>query len=138
MAESHALYDIAGDTPPQTAALYRLLIAILLRVYRPAADDFAVWQEMWRSLTWDMDRINAYLDEWRHRFDLFATGRRFYQSDSDDSRVAPNNHQPQIWQQVSVIILCLTMTTTQGDRRYLRQEAARDLITVQAFGFGWR
>lgn len=69
LAESHSLYDIAGDTPPQTAALYRLLIAILLRVYQPTAGNFALWREMWRSEAWDMGRINAYLDAWRHRFD---------------------------------------------------------------------
>lgn len=136
LAESHTLYDIAGDTPLQTAALYRLLIAILLRVYRPAADDFAVWQEMWRSLTWDMDRINAYLDEWRHRFDLFATERRFYQSDSDDSRAV---RKSAISLKYGTGFRHNPLFDHDNDARGLAlsaHEAARDLLTVQAFGFG--
>lgn len=135
-AESHALYDIVGDTPLQTAALYRLLIAILLRVYQPNAADFNTWQQMWRNPTWDMARINAYLDEWQHRFELFAAERPFYQSDSDDSRVRPKPitsikygngflHNPLFDHDNEEYGLSLTPA-----------EAARNLITVQTFGLG--
>lgn len=135
-AEAHNLYDVAGDTPLQTAALYRLLIAILLRVYQPTAPDFETWQGMWRSPTWDIDRLNAYLDNWRHRFDLFDKERPFYQSDSDDSRVRPKPitsikygngflHNPLFDHDNEAVEQPLTAA-----------EAARNLITVQTFGLG--
>ncbi len=134
--EAHNLYDIAGDTPLQTAALYRLLIAILLRVYQPTAPDFEIWQEMWRSPTWDMDRLNAYLDKWRHRFDLFDKEWPFYQSGSDDSRVRPKPitsikygngflHNPLFDHDNEAVEQPLTAAA-----------AARNLITVQTFGLG--
>lgn len=134
LAQSHTLYDIAGDTPLQTAALYRLLIAILLRVYRPTAADFGVWREMWRSPTWDMARINAYLDEQKPKFDLFDGERPFYQSDSDDKRAVRKSavplkygtgfrHNPLFDHDNDVRGLALTPP-----------EAARNLLAVQAFG----
>lgn len=136
LAQSHTLYDIAGDTPLQTAALYRLLIAILLRVYQPTATDFMIWQEMWRNPTWDMARINAYLDEQKPKFDLFDEKRPFYQSDSNDSRVRPKPitsikygngflHNPLFDHENEEAGLSLTAA-----------QAGRNLITVQTFGLG--
>ncbi len=135
LAESHTLYDIAGDTPLQTAALYRLLIAIVLRVYQPTADDIEMWREMWRN-PWDMARINAYLDEQKPKFDLFDQERPFYQSDSDDSRVRPKPitsikygngflHNPLFDHDNEVI-----------ENPLMAAEAARNLIAVQTFGLG--
>lgn len=136
LAQSHTLYDIAADTPLQTAALYRLLIAILLRVYQPTAANFDLWQTMWQSQTWDMELINAYLDEQKPHFDLFAQERPFYQSDSDDSRVRPKPmtsikygngflHNPLFDHDNEEISQALTPA-----------QAARNLITVQTFGLG--
>ena len=136
LAQAHTLYDIAGDTPLQTAALYRLLITILLRVYQPTPTNFEIWQAMWRSPTWDMERINAYLNEWHHHFDLFDKERPFYQSDSDDSRVRPKPitsikygngflHNP------------LFDHDNEKNTSFLSPASAvRNLITVQAFGLG--
>ena len=136
LAESHTLYDIAGDTSLQTAALYRLLIAILLRVYRPTADNFAVWREMWHSQAWDMGRINAYLDEWHHRFELFAAERPFYQSDCDDSRVRP---KPLTSLKYGNGFLHNPLFDHDNEGRgqaVPAAEAARNLIAVQTFGLG--
>lgn len=72
-AQAHELYDLAGETPVHSGcALYRLLIAILLRVYQPSIYDEDIWADMWHSPTWDMTRLNAYLDEQKPRFDLFG------------------------------------------------------------------
>jgi CRISPR system Cascade subunit CasA len=136
LAENHTLYDIAGDTPLQTAALYRLLIAILLRVYRPAANDFQIWPEMWRSPTWDMQRINAYLDEWRHRFDLFDRERPFYQSDSDDSRVRPKPITSVKYGNGFLHNPLFDHDNEENGQAITAAEAARNLIAVQTFGLG--
>ncbi|MEZ4540214.1 MAG: type I-E CRISPR-associated protein Cse1/CasA [Chloroflexota bacterium] len=136
LAESHTLYDIAGDTPLQTAALYRLLIAVLLRVYRPAAADFALWDEMWRSPGWDMGRIDAYLSEWHHRFDLFATERPFYQSDSDDSRVRPKPITSLKYGNGFLHNPLFDHDNEEKVQAVTAAEAGRNLVAVQAFGLG--
>ncbi len=136
LAESHLLEDITGDTPLQTAALYRLLIAILLRVYKPTATDFDRWQEMWTSPTWDMERINTYLDEQKPKFDLFDGERPFYQSDSDDSRVRP---KPLTSIKYGNGFLHNPLFDHDNDENGLSlspAEAARNLISVQLFGLG--
>ncbi len=136
LAQADELDDIVSDTPLQTSALYRLLIAILLRVYQPTIADFDTWEKMWRDPAWDMALINPYLDEWHHRFDLFDEKRPFYQSDSDDSRVRPKPltsikygngflHNPLFDHDNDEDGLALTPA-----------EAARNLLAVQAFGLG--
>lgn len=136
LAESHALYDIAGDMPLQTAALYRLLIAILLRVYQPTAVDFDTWQEMWRSPTWDMRRINAYLDEQKSKFDLFDRERPFYQSDSDDSRVRPKPITSIKYGNGFLHNPLFDHDNEENERSLPAAEVARNLIAVQTFGLG--
>lgn len=135
-SEAHSLYDISGNTPLQTAALYRLLIAILLRVYQPTADDFETWQEMWQSPTWDMDRINSYLDEWHHRFELFAEERPFYQSESDDSRVRPKPITSIKYGNGFLHNPLFDHDNEQNGRSLTPAEVARNLIAVQTFGLG--
>ncbi|MCB0109687.1 MAG: type I-E CRISPR-associated protein Cse1/CasA, partial [Caldilineaceae bacterium] len=135
LAESHLLEDIAGDTPLQTAALYRLLIAILLRIYKPTAGDFDTWRAMWTSPTWDMTQINSYLDEQskRNRFDLFDEERPFYQSDRNGKRDSVVTlkygtgfrHNPLFDHDNDEIFLSLSPAV-----------AARSLVTIQAFGLG--
>lgn len=136
LAQSHTLYDIAGDTPLQTAALYRLLIAILLRVYRPTAADFAIWREMWRSPAWDMARLNPYLDEQKPRFDLFDRERPFYQSDSDDSRVRPKPITSLKYGNGFLHNPLFDHDNEEKGQAVAAAEAARNLLTVQAFGLG--
>lgn len=138
LAESHLLEDIAGDTPLQTAALYRLLIAILLRVYKPTAGDFDTWQEMWTGPTWDMAQINSYLDEQskRNRFDLFDKERPFYQSDSDDPHVKPKSA---VSMQLGIGYLQSPLFDHANEKDGVVltcTQAARNLIAVQSFGLG--
>lgn len=136
LAQSNALADIAGDTPLQTAALYRLLIAILLRVYQPTAGDFDTWREMWCSQPWDMERINAYLNKWHHRFDLFDKDRPFYQSDSHDSRAVRKSVVPMKY---GTGFRHNPLFDHDNDVRGLvlsPPEAARNLLAIQAFGLG--
>jgi CRISPR type I-E-associated protein CasA/Cse1 len=128
--------DIAGDTPLQTAALYRLLIAILLRVYQPTAADLETWEAMWRAPAWDMERINAYLDAWRHRFDLFAGERPFYQSDSDDKRAVRKSAVPLKYGTGFRHNPLFDHDNDIKGLAFSPAEAARNLLAVQAFGLG--
>lgn len=72
--------EIVDPAPPVTAALHRLLLAILHRNFGPR--DAAAWAQLWRQGAWPCDTIEAYLARWRHRFDLFDPERPFYQTAS--------------------------------------------------------
>jgi CRISPR system Cascade subunit CasA len=80
-----------------------------------------------------MDAVNAYLDKWRHRFDLFDAERPFYQSPDDRMRTK------------STISLSLERAsgnnptlfdhhTEKGGETLTPAQAARILITAQAYG----
>lgn len=77
-AQAHALRAIAGDSPPVTVALHRLLLAILHRVFGPKDED--AWVALWKAGQWDAQTIDSYLARWRHRFDLFDAERPFCQA----------------------------------------------------------
>jgi CRISPR system Cascade subunit CasA len=74
------LQAISDSSPLVTAALHRLLLAILHRCFGPATPED--WAVLWRGRDkgFPMDRIRSYLLAWRHRFDLFDEARPFYQT----------------------------------------------------------
>lgn len=77
--------EIVDPAPTVTVALHRLLLAVLHRAL-DGPRDIDQWREWWEAGTWDAGAVSAYLDRWRHRFDLFAEERPFYQSYEVDHR----------------------------------------------------
>jgi len=131
LARAHRLRAIAGETALVTASLHRFLLAILHRVFGPESYD--VWANLWQAKMWDMAAIDAYLNTWRYRFDLFDQERPFYQT--PDSRVKPKS------------IISLSHAKASGNNPTLFDhhtevtgdvlfgaDAARTVITAQAFG----
>ncbi|MGD9891487.1 MAG: type I-E CRISPR-associated protein Cse1/CasA [Dehalococcoidia bacterium] len=82
LARATEIVEIVGDTPPITAALHRLLLAMLHRCFGP--ENAAAWQVLWQRGAFEMAAIDRYLDEWRPRFDLFDEARPFYQTAAVD------------------------------------------------------
>jgi len=80
LVNAHELREIAGASPLVTLSLHRLLLAVLHRVFGPA--DAVAWNALWAAGHFDPIRIDAYLDRWRDRFDLFDTSHPFYQAAS--------------------------------------------------------
>src|SRR5581483_3989392 len=78
LAGAHELGELYDPSPLVTVALHRLLLAILHRAYRGPAVP-AAWRAIWNAGRFDPAVIDAYLDRWRHRFDLFDPERPFYQ-----------------------------------------------------------
>ena len=70
---------VHDPSPLITASLYRLLLAILHRNFGPATLD--KWKCLWQDGAgpWDSATLNAYLDRWHKRFDLFDEQRPFHQ-----------------------------------------------------------
>jgi CRISPR system Cascade subunit CasA len=87
LAQAHELRELHGESPLVVAALYRLLLAVLHRVYGPAGRE--AWKELWQAGRWPAEPLEAYLSQWAGRFDLFDAERPFFQS--ADDRVQPKS-----------------------------------------------
>jgi CRISPR system Cascade subunit CasA len=131
-AKAHELVDIAADSPMENLALYRFLLATLHRIFGPADEN--AWENLWLSNVFPMIEIERYLQEKYERFDLFSPQYPFCQA--EDRRVRPKSvvslkhgigMAPSDWFNHQVITLDVELTPA---------EAARDLLTVLAFGFG--
>ena len=69
--------EIHDPSPLVTVALQRLLLAVVYRaVDGPNSRD--EWRQLWREGL-PLDRITAYLNRWRPRFDLFDIADPFFQ-----------------------------------------------------------
>ena len=130
-AQAHQLAGVVGDSPPVTVALHRLLLAILHRVFGP--EDEEEWVALWEADQWDAQAINAYLDDWRHRFDLFDTKHPFFQA--ADKRVKPKsvislNHDRASGNNPTLF----DHHNEEGGESLSPAQAARSLLTAQSFG----
>jgi CRISPR system Cascade subunit CasA len=77
LVQAHQLRAIAAPSPLTTAALHRLLLAVLHRCFGPS--DLDEWEALYRAGRFDGDRIGEYLEKWKGRFDLFDEQHPFYQ-----------------------------------------------------------
>lgn len=78
LREAPSIREIADPSPLVTAALHRLLLAILHRNFGP--DSSAAWAVMWEAGRWDDAALDRYFEQWRSRFDLFDESYPFYQT----------------------------------------------------------
>lgn len=78
LLKAHQLREIAASSPLVTVAVYRLLLALLHRIFGP--ESMQAWQELWREEQWDETALQAYFQDWHQRFDLFDETYPFYQA----------------------------------------------------------
>ncbi|HNS52988.1 MAG TPA: type I-E CRISPR-associated protein Cse1/CasA [Anaerolineae bacterium] len=131
LAQAHNLRELRGDTPLETASLHRLALAVLHRVYGPATYDG--WHDLWRRGRFDPGPLDAYLDAWHRRFDLFDAQRPFYQA--SDDRVSPKPVNNLVQDLASGNRSTLFDHHTDRDGATLTAaKAARCLLAAQAFG----
>jgi|GEM_PF-1721946 len=74
---SHELLEVYDPSPIVTASLYRLLLAILHRVYGPTS--VKQWKEYYKSGRWNKDPLEEYFEKWYDRFYLVQEKYPFYQ-----------------------------------------------------------
>jgi len=84
LTRAHEVRGIQGDSPLETAALHRLLLAVLHSALRGPRKK-TEWAELWQKGRWEPALVNGYLDKWKDRFDLFHPQRPFYQACSMDT-----------------------------------------------------
>ncbi|MEW6093466.1 MAG: type I-E CRISPR-associated protein Cse1/CasA [Chloroflexota bacterium] len=132
LLRAHELRGVQGDSPLETAALYRLLLAVLHSALR-GPRVWEAWGELWDGGRWLPEVVNGYLDQWRDRFDLFHPQRPFYQA--SDDRVRPK----------SIASLALDMVsgnnavlfdhhTEEAGVTLTPAKAARTVVVAQTFG----
>lgn len=79
LASAHELRETRGDTPLETAALHRLMLAVLHRVFGPST--VADWKKLWRTARIDTIPLDEYLlnPSIFSAFNLFDPQQPFFQ-----------------------------------------------------------
>ena len=77
LLQAHEIREIFDQSPLVTAALHRLLLAILHRNFGPASR--SEWQTLWQAQQFDSIQLGSYFSQWHDRFDLFDGEYPFYQ-----------------------------------------------------------
>lgn len=133
LASAHEMRGLSADGPLETAALYRLLLAVLHRVLGPPNTD--AWFALWRQRQWDSARLDAYWDTWHDRFDLLHPdeNRRFYQRKPLEGKSTPIIHL--VHSSGNNPALFSHITDASQPEMTLAQ-AARALVTAQTFRVG--
>jgi CRISPR system Cascade subunit CasA len=132
--QANQIRQISDPAPTVTAMLHRLLLAILHRSLNgPQSTD--QWAAVWRAGIWDVNVIDAYLNHFQDRFDLFDAVHPFYQATGLDADAFREVNQ-------------ITNERASGRNRPLLfdhslpgmnmspADAARYLIAQQAFSVG--
>lgn len=132
LEQAHELRGVQGDSPLETASLYRLLLAVIHSALRGPKTKSA-WAELWNAKQFDMGKLDDYFKKWQTRFDLFDKERPFYQF-KDTEMV-----------EKSALLLPHGMSTANElfehqmvvETTPIRfQQAARMLLVGQNFGLG--
>lgn len=77
LRDAHRFRRIGGASPPMTAALHRLALSILRRVFGPL--DERRWLTLWECDRLPGQPVKGYLAARQQRFDLFHPERPFFQ-----------------------------------------------------------
>jgi CRISPR system Cascade subunit CasA len=77
LIEADKTRELFDASPLVTAALHRLLLAVLWRVVPMRS--LAEWKTLWQARRVDAAKLDAYFVRWRERFDLLHSEKPFYQ-----------------------------------------------------------
>ncbi|WP_431033947.1 type I-E CRISPR-associated protein Cse1/CasA [Streptomyces sp. P6-2-1] len=148
---AHRHRRLIGSSPTMTAALHRLVLALLHRAITPDDDD---WDELWMAdpahLLDEEDefrrRFDRYVERMESRFDLFDAHRPFLQCPDLARRPSRNPAEDAEPHQSTAVLVAPWATgssrtlfdhTTATERPELSPaEAARWLVTMQAYDTG--
>lgn len=128
LSNAHELRELYDESPLVTAALHRLLLAILHRLFGPASR--RDWHGLWQQGRWPAEPLEAYFTQWRDRFELFHADRPFFQA--PDDRVRPKSVMHLIHSVGNNPTLFSHQNEAEGVTLTPGQ-AARALVTAQAF-----
>lgn len=131
LTHAHLIREIASESPPTTAAIHRLLIAIILRAFQ--VRNVRIWAKYWEQGVFPKAILQSYFEHYHDHFDLFHPQRPFMQA--ADERVKPKSLGAMILDVAAGNNGTLFSHHTDADEISLSPaQAARALITIQAFG----
>lgn len=140
LTRAHTMRAITSNFGTEKAAIYRLLLAILHRVFGPSSHK--EWQQIWDKGRFDQESLDRYYAEWGERFDLFDTRHPFYQTAKIDADVRPisgYSFHLGLYHIASGNNATLFDHHTENETISLTPaEAARMVVTAQSFSFGFR
>ncbi len=132
LLQAHEIQGLTGETPLVVAALYRLLLAVLYRALGAPVDVYD-WEEIWRQKRFPAEALEAYLERWHARFDLFHPEHPFLQW--PDERVRPKSVSALVPHMASGNNATLFDHHHAGEEVWLTPaEAARALLVALGFG----
>ncbi|GII94317.1 type I-E CRISPR-associated protein Cse1/CasA [Sinosporangium siamense] len=135
LAQAHEIRRIVTEAPTMTAALHRLLIALLHRALDgPAGED--EWARLWAAERLPVEELRDYFHEHRHRFDLFHPALPFMQCAALATLVPATAAKLVPYRAVGNNVTLFDHTTAADRVRLSPAEAARWLVTLQAFDPG--
>ena len=128
--------EIFDPSPLVTAALHRLLLAILHCNFGPASIE--EWKTMWETGHFDRSILQEYFDKWYSRFDLFDKEHPFYQIAEFGKRkwkwVEVNDLLPEMTRGHNPTLFDHTLDDSCAPLDVAT--AARNLIALQSFKLG--
>jgi CRISPR system Cascade subunit CasA len=128
LVDADRLREITDSSPLVVAALHRLALTILHRVFGP--ESYEVWGELWRTGRWPHEPLERYFEEWYDRFELFHPQRPFFQA--EDNRVKPKSLIHLVHSSNNNPTLFGHETEEEGVT-FTPAQAARELLAAQAF-----
>ncbi|MFE0027103.1 type I-E CRISPR-associated protein Cse1/CasA [Amycolatopsis sp. NPDC059021] len=134
LSRAHRIRRIAGETPPMTAALYRLVLALFHRVYGPERRQD--WGALWTLETFDTAPLTAYFDANAKQLDLFDSERPFLQCPELPAERKASVAKLIPHRSVGNNVTLFDHTTAEDRVELTPAEAARWLVTAQAFDPG--
>lgn len=129
LLQSHVIKHIQAETPATTAAILRLLMAIIRRIYPKPASRYAAW----KAGQFDQSRIEKYFETWKNAFYLFDSQRPFLQNPNVPQRSTTVINKL-VMHYASGTTVTLADHHLDGDLSIPYDEAARALVATMAFG----
>lgn len=138
LARAHELRGVQGDSPLETASLYRLLLAVIHSVLRGPKNK-KDWAALWEAKQFDISRFDDYFKKWHSRFDLFDKERPFYQVklNKDGREKTSNDVMPDIASGTNATLF--SHSTDENNICLSSPKAARTLLVMQTMSIagGW-
>jgi len=132
--QAHDIRRIVGQTPPMTAALHRLILALTCRAYQPV--DLRCWTGLWGDDHFPVQNLTDYASRYPRRFDLFDAERPFFQCPAVAAVAASSAAKLVPYRSVGNNTTLFDHTTATDEVVLTPAEAARWLVTLQAYDPG--
>jgi CRISPR system Cascade subunit CasA len=140
LTHAHEARAITSSFGTEKVAIYRLLLAVLHRVFGPSSH--SEWQKMWDKGRFDKESMEKYCALWEERFDLLHGQHPFYQTTkivAEPRPISGYSFHLGLYHIASGNNATLFDHHTENGMISLSPaEAARMLITAQSFSFGFR